>query len=41
MFQSKELVEKLPATIKDGVNKDDCDKFLALLKEAGAVIDVN
>lgn len=34
--EAKDLVEAVPATVKDKVSKEDADKFLKLLKDAGA-----
>jgi large subunit ribosomal protein L7/L12 len=38
--EAKDLVEGAPATVKDGVSKDDAAKFRKLLEEAGAKVDV-
>ena len=38
--EAKDLVEGAPATVKDGVNKDDAAKFKKMLEEAGAKVDV-
>jgi large subunit ribosomal protein L7/L12 len=34
--EAKELVEGAPKAVKEGVSKDEADKLLASLKEAGA-----
>jgi large subunit ribosomal protein L7/L12 len=38
--EAKDLVESAPATVKDGVNKDDAAKMKKKLEEAGAKADV-
>lgn len=38
--EAKDLVEGAPATVKDGVSKDDAAKFKKMLEEAGAKVDV-
>jgi large subunit ribosomal protein L7/L12 len=38
--EAKDLVEGAPATVKDGVSKDDAAKFRKLLEEAGAKVEV-
>jgi large subunit ribosomal protein L7/L12 len=38
--EAKDLVESAPATIKDGVNKDDAAKMKKKLEEAGAKADI-
>ncbi|HKJ22706.1 MAG TPA: 50S ribosomal protein L7/L12 [Gammaproteobacteria bacterium] len=38
--EAKELVESAPASIKDGVSKDDAASFKKQLEEAGATVDV-
>ena len=36
--EAKELVDAAPKTIKDGVAKDEADKMVATLEEAGATV---
>ncbi|MBI2170616.1 MAG: 50S ribosomal protein L7/L12 [Chloroflexi bacterium] len=38
--EAKELVESAPATIKDGINKDDAATMRKKLEEVGAVVGV-
>jgi large subunit ribosomal protein L7/L12 len=38
--EAKDLVESAPATVKDGVNKDDAAKFKKDLEAAGATVEV-
>ena len=38
--EAKDLVEAVPATIKEGVSKDDAEKLKAELEEAGATVEV-
>jgi len=38
--EAKDLVESAPATIKDGVNKDDAAKMKKKLEDAGAKADI-
>ena len=38
--EAKDLVDGAPATVKDGVSKDDAAKFKKMLEEAGAKVDV-
>ncbi len=38
--EAKELVESAPATIKEGVSKDEAAAFKKQLEEAGATVDV-
>jgi len=38
--EAKDLVESAPATVKDGVNKDDAAKFKKELEAAGATVEV-
>jgi large subunit ribosomal protein L7/L12 len=38
--EAKDLVESAPATVKDGVNKDDAGKMKKKLEEAGAKVDI-
>jgi len=37
--EAKELVESAPATIKEGVSKDEADEMVTKLKEAGADVE--
>jgi len=36
--EAKEIVDGAPKIIKDGVSKDDADKMVAALEEAGATV---
>ena len=38
--EAKDLVESAPATVKDGVSKDDSDKMKKKLEEAGAKVEI-
>ena len=38
--EAKDLVESAPATVKDGVNKDDAAKYKKELEAAGATVEV-
>ena len=38
--EAKDLVEGIPSTIKDGVNKADADKIKKALEDAGAKVEV-
>lgn len=38
--EAKDLVEKSPANVKEGVTKDEADKIKAELEEAGASIEI-
>jgi large subunit ribosomal protein L7/L12 len=38
--EAKDLVESAPATVKDGVSKDDAAKMKKKLEEAGAKVDI-
>ncbi len=38
--EAKDLVESAPATVKDGVSKDEAAKFKKLLEDAGAKVEV-
>jgi large subunit ribosomal protein L7/L12 len=38
--EAKDLVEGAPATVKDGVSKDDANKFKKMLEEAGAKVEL-
>lgn len=38
--EAKDLVEGAPATIKEGVNKDEANQIKAQLEEAGATVEV-
>lgn len=40
LAESKALVDGAPKAIKENISKDDCDKLVATLKEAGADIEV-
>jgi large subunit ribosomal protein L7/L12 len=38
--EAKDLVESAPATVKEGVNKDDSAKFKKELEAAGATVEI-
>ncbi len=38
--EAKDLVESVPATIKEGISKDEAEGFKKQLEEAGATVDV-
>ena len=38
--EAKDLVEGIPSTIKDGVNKADSDKIKKALEDAGAKVEI-
>ncbi|NBO19472.1 MAG: ribosomal protein L7/L12, partial [Proteobacteria bacterium] len=38
--EAKDLVEAAPKPVKEGVNKDDAEKFKKALAEAGAGVEV-
>ncbi|MCP5137299.1 MAG: 50S ribosomal protein L7/L12 [Gammaproteobacteria bacterium] len=38
--EAKDMVEGAPATVKEGVNKDEADKIKKDLEEAGASVEV-
>jgi len=38
--EAKDLVESAPATVKEGVNKDDAAKFKKELEAAGAAVEI-
>ena len=38
--QAKELVEKAPAVLKQGLKKEEAEAFQKLLVEAGAVVEL-
>jgi len=38
--EAKQLVESAPATVKEGLSKDDAEKFAKALRESGAEVDV-
>jgi len=38
--ESKELVEKAPSTVKEGVTKDDAEKMKQKLEAAGAKVEI-
>ena len=38
--EAKDLVEGIPSTVKDGVNKADADKIKKALEDAGAKVEV-
>ena len=40
MKEAKDLVEAAPKNVKEGVAKDEADKFKKLLEEAGATVEL-
>ncbi len=38
--EAKDLVEGAPKTVKEGLNKDDSQKFKKLLEDAGATVEL-
>ncbi|GAC1346782.1 MAG: 50S ribosomal protein L7/L12 [Myxococcales bacterium] len=38
--EAKDLVEAAPKTVKEGLSKDDVNKFAELLKAAGATVEI-
>ena len=38
--EAKELVDGAPKNLKEGISKDDAEKFAAELKEAGAEVEI-
>ena len=38
--EAKELVDNAPGTIKEGASKEDAEKIMAALKEAGADVEL-
>lgn len=38
--EAKELVDKAPSTVKEGVSKEDADAMVAKFKEAGATCEL-
>jgi large subunit ribosomal protein L7/L12 len=38
--EAKDLVEGAPGKLKDGVNKEDAEKFKKQLEEAGATVEL-
>jgi len=38
--EAKDMVEGVPANIKEGISKDDAEKLKAELEEAGATVEV-
>jgi large subunit ribosomal protein L7/L12 len=38
--EAKELVEAIPSTVKEGVEKDEADKLVAQLEAAGATAEI-
>lgn len=38
--EAKDLVDKAPATVKEGLSKEEADKFKASLEEAGATVEL-
>lgn len=40
LIQAKEFVEKLPNKVKEGVKKDEAEKYKAQLEAAGAKVEI-
>jgi ribosomal protein L7/L12 len=40
LVQAKDLVEKAPVQLKDNLGKEEAEKFMAILKEAGAEVEL-
>jgi large subunit ribosomal protein L7/L12 len=38
--EAKDMVDGAPATVKEGMSKDDAEKLKAALEEAGAVVEL-
>jgi large subunit ribosomal protein L7/L12 len=38
--EAKDLVESVPASVKEGVTKDEADQMKTKLEEVGAIIDI-
>ena len=38
--EAKDLVEGAPKMVKEGLSKEDCNKFAELLKAAGATVEI-
>jgi len=38
--EAKDLVEGVPATVKEGIAKDEADEIMKKLEEAGASVEV-
>jgi large subunit ribosomal protein L7/L12 len=38
--EAKDMVEKAPCTVKEGITKEDADKFKKQLEAAGATVEV-
>jgi large subunit ribosomal protein L7/L12 len=38
--EAKDLVESVPANIKEGISKDEAEDFKKLLEEAGATVEI-
>ena len=38
--EAKELVESIPSTVKEGVEKDEAEKLVAQLEAAGATAEI-
>ncbi len=38
--EAKDLVDKAPCTVKEGMSKDDANKFKAALEAAGATVEL-
>jgi large subunit ribosomal protein L7/L12 len=39
-MEAKKMVEGVPATLKEGVSKEEAEKVKAELEEAGAAVEV-
>jgi len=40
LVEAKNLVDKLPATLKENISKDDAEKLKAALEEQGAKVEI-
>ena len=38
--EAKDLVEAAPKVVKEGLSKEDCNKFAEMLKAAGATVEI-
>ena len=40
LAEAKAMVEGVPAKIKEGISKEECDKIVAAFKEVGATVEI-
>ncbi|GAA4460341.1 50S ribosomal protein L7/L12 [Novipirellula rosea] len=40
LMEAKKMVEGVPATLKEGASKEDCDKIKAEIEEAGGTVEL-